>query len=274
VGLENWGPGECTVGSVVIFLTSSPQVLNLSSMDESKLVGRDTMVTFLDEFRMMIPPPDYNNDLAELVLFNTLLPQGHPRNLRRFHIPLRYRNRFPFIIIDRNRSLGTQDGSFVIDPAQAILVVDLFDRDEPRHVLLVLRTQALITRVCSMSSDASIPWDEWGRDVMVMEMRTNDTHIFVQGVHMIVVKKRAHIDADNLRLRTFDFSLRGCSTLWDKGSRTGRTDFYGGGRDFILGGTRGVSDWGLNSLGNGTFYSLVSCPCRWKTYVYGGLIPS
>jgi len=63
------------------FLTSPPQVLELSSTDGSELVGRDTKVTFLDEFRMMVSTPDRNEDIAELVLFNTLLSQAHPMNL-------------------------------------------------------------------------------------------------------------------------------------------------------------------------------------------------
>ena len=245
-------------------------------MDGSELVGRDTKVTFLDEFQMLVSTPNRSGSLAELALFDTLLLQGHPRNLRRFHIPMRYRNRFSSIITDRDGSLGTQDGPLIIDPAQTILVVRLFDTDEPLRILLVLRIRALITRACSMSSDTCIPWEEWERDVMVMEMPRHDTHIFVQGVHVTVVKKRTHIgdDADNLRLRTFDFSLRGSSTLLDKGGRAGRTDFYEGGRDFSLEGSRGALNWELNSLGNGTFYSLVSCPCRRKTYAYDGLIPS
>jgi len=239
------------------------------------MVGYGTKVTFLDEFRMVVLRSDRGGGLAELVLFNTLLPQDHPRNLRRFHIPLRYRNRFS-IVTDRDGSFGAQDQSFVIDPAQAILVVGVSDSDKPHHVLLVMRTQALITRACSMSSDASIPWDEWGRNVMIMEMVRDDINVFVQGVHVIVVKRRTPVGDDTgyLCLRTFDFSLRGCSALWDKGDRAGRTDLYEGGRDFILKGTRGVSDWGLNPLGSGTFYSLVSCTWRWKTYAYGVLIPS
>jgi len=230
-------------------------------MDERQLVGPSTRITFLDEFRLMVSTPDHNNGLAELVLFNTLLPQDHPRNLRRFRIPPRYRKQFPFVATDRDGSFGTQDGSLITDPTQAILVADVCDCDEPpRHYSLILRTQALITRACSMSSDTCIPLDEWERDTVIMEMPADDTNIFVQGVHMIVVKKRAHIgdDMDHLRLRTFDFSLRGCSTLWDKGDSAGRTDLYEGGRDFILEGTGGVSDWGLDSLGNGAFYSLVS----------------
>jgi len=259
------------------FLTSPPQVLELSSMDDSQSVRRSTKVTFLDEFRLMVLTPDYNG-LAELVLFNTLLPQDHPRNLRRFRIPPRYRKQFPFVITDHDRSFGTQDGSLITDPAQSILVVGVCDSEEPHHFYLVLRTQALITRACSMSSDTCIPWDEWERDAVIMEMPAHDSHILLQGVHVIAVKRRAHIgeDTGHLRFCIFDFSLRGCSTLWNKGgrARSRRTDFYEGGRDLILEGTGRVSDRGLNSLGNGAFYSLVSCTCRRKTQAYGVLIPS
>ena len=236
-------------------------------MDESRLVGLGTKVTFLDEFRMMVSTSNHDG-LAELVLFNTFLPQDHPRNLRRFDIPLRYRGRFSSVITDCDGPLGTQDGSLITDPAQAILVVDLCDGDEPHHLSLVLRIQTLVARACSMSSDTCIPWDEWKRDAVIMEMPVYDSHIFTHGVHVIVVGKRAHVgdDADHLWLRTFDFSLRGCRALQAKGGRAGRrrTDVYESGRDFTLEGTVGVSDWGLNSLGNGAFYSLVSCTCCWK----------
>ena len=230
-------------------------------MDESRFVGRRTAVTFLDEFRLMVLTPDRSNGLVELVLFNTLLPQDHPRNLRRFRIPPRYRKRFTFVITDRDRSLGTPGESLITDPAQAILVVDVCNAEEPYHFSLVLCTQTLVARACSMSSDTYIPWNEWEGDAVIMEMPMDDTNILVQGVHMVVVKKCTHVgdNMDHLRLRTFDFSLRGCSTLWDNGGKAGPTDLYEGGRDFTLEGTGGISDWGLDSLGNGAFYSLVSC---------------
>jgi len=243
-------------------------------MDESRLVGLGTKITFLDEFRLMVSTSDHDGGLAELVLFNTLLPQDDQGNLRRFDIPLRYRGRFSSVITDRDGSPGTQDGSLITDPAQAILVVDLCDGDEPHHFSLVFRTQALVARACSMSLDTCIPWDEWKRDAVIMEVPAHDSHIFIHGVHVIVVKKRAQ-NADNLQLRTFDFSWRGCRALWGKGGRARRRrmDLYEGGRDFILEGTENVSEWGLNSLGNGAFYSLVSFTCCWKTHGYGGLIP-
>jgi len=96
---------------------------------------------------------------------------------------------------------------------------------------------------------------------MIMEMPMHDAYILVQGVHVIVVKMRAPISGhtDHLRLRTFDFSLRDCSTLLDKGGRARRANFYEGRRDFLLEGSRGVPSCGLNSLGSGAFHSLVSC---------------
>jgi len=245
-------------------------------MDESQFVGPSTKVTFLDEFRLMVSTPD-RNGLAELVLFNTLLPQDHPRNLRRLYIPLRYRGRFSSVITDCYGSPGTQDGSLITDPAQAILVVDAYDDDESHHISLILRTRTLVTRACSMNSDTCIPWDEWGRDAVIMEIPAYDLQILIQGVHVVVVRRRTPTgdDTGHLRLRTFDFSLRGCSTLWRKGGRARqrRADFYEGGWDFILEGTGDMSNWGLKSLGNGTFYSLVSFTCRWKTYAYSKLIP-
>jgi len=56
--------------------------------------------------------------------------------------------------------------------------MDLFESDEPLHIFLILHTSFDHT----MRSNTYIPWDEWGRDIMVMEMPMHNAYILVQGV--------------------------------------------------------------------------------------------
>ena len=136
-------------------------------MNWSIAVKEGTAVTFLDEFRIMAFTPD----VPELTLFDTHVPHGHPVNSRRFRMPLRYHDWFGSVRIDSDRCLGKldRDRSFTTDPAQAVLVVKLLSR-HGQCVLLIVRIQILIELVCSMNADACVPWDVWGRGVVVMEI--------------------------------------------------------------------------------------------------------
>ena len=71
-----------------------------------------------------------------------------------------------------------------------------------------------------MGTEIQIPWEQWGKDAMVtMEMPTFGSHIYVQGAHVVEVKARSVSGGgvERICLRIFDFSKRGCSTLWDEG---------------------------------------------------------
>jgi len=42
-----------------------------------------------------------------------------------------------------------------------------------------------------MSMDTGVPWKEWGRDVMIMEILMSDPPIYTQGVRVIAVEVRS-----------------------------------------------------------------------------------
>ena len=217
---------------------------------------------------------DYPGGFGELVLFDTLLPQDHPRNLRRARPPLIYRGWVPYANTIHDAPWGAlnRHAPLTVDPTQAIHVVTFLHGDKNRHVILAFRKQALIEQVCSLDTDADIPWDEWGRDSMILEIPISDNpRTLVQELHVIKVKmcgvrvpggyKR------QLRLRTFDFSLRACGALSDVGEggeylRAFRNE---DGRDVFLEGSENLSEHGFGSLGNGIFFHPVSCFCNWGT---------
>ena len=95
------------------YSTNPAQVLDLKSTDRSALVGWNTQINFLDEFRVVILVN--KSDVTELFVFNTLVPQDHPGNLRRLELPQQFHHTAAKICVDRDRSLGTQP--LIPDPA-------------------------------------------------------------------------------------------------------------------------------------------------------------
>jgi len=204
-------------------------------------------------------------------LANTLVSQDRPSRFLRFQVPTKYRNWIPFASTNCVMPFGTlnQDEPFVVDPTQAFIILQLFGEVTDR-VLIVLRTQALIEHACSMGTDTYIPWEEWGRDAIVMEMPTSDSVIYVQGVHVVEEQMRKVPGSDHTNhtsIRVFDFSKRGCSTLCDEGCETVWAAWYKEGRELLLEGSQNVGRLEFGSLSDGVFYSLVSRPRCWETGV-------
>ena len=232
----------------------------------------DTRVAFLDEFRVMVFAPD----VPEFTLFDTHVPPGHPVNSRRFRIPLRYHDWFPYVHVDSDGCLGTldRDRPLTTDPAQAVLVVKLVS-PQGRHVLLTVRIETLIEHVCSMNPDACVPWGVWGRGVAVVEIPSlcsgNYRYLSVHGVRLILAGMRTLPGAHghHPHLRIFDFSQWGWSTLppWQEIDEAERRVPFEDGQDFLLGGNddSGMAEWGFNKLGDETFMYLVSHFRRWKS---------
>jgi len=119
-----------------------------------------------------------------------------------------------------------------------------------------------------MGTETYIPWEEWGRDPIVTETQAFNLSTCVQGVHVTEAEMR-RVPGDNvdMRLRAFDFSKWGCSTLCDEGGEAVRTARYKYGRELLLEESGNVSRLGFGSLDNGVFYSLVSRLCHLKTGV-------
>ena len=255
-------------------------MLDLSSADWCALGGEYTTVAFLDEFRMMVLTP--NAPVPGFTLFDTFVSRNHPVGSRRFCMPLRYRDWFPVLHIDSDMCFGARDrnGPLATDPAQAVLVIKLVRSSESQGPLvvwmLVVRTQTLIERMHSVSADAPIPWEEWGRGAVVIEVPEHASvgrgpYPLVQGVHVIWVTTYTAPGDDGYpsppRLCTFDFSRRGWSILplLNEGGGTMRRASFEGGRQLLLQGDEGMAESGFKSLGDGKFMYLVSCFHRWKT---------
>ena len=119
-------------------------------MDEGIPTNYNIRATFLDEFRIMFSTHDYNGAITELFLFDTLLPQDYPRNLRRVHLPPTY-YRVPSTITlpDTPRGVLSWHEPLIVDPAQAIHIVKIFRADSCRHTILAFRIQALIEKARS-----------------------------------------------------------------------------------------------------------------------------
>lgn len=238
-------------------------MLDLPSVDGRTLVKRRTRVTFLDEFRMMILTPRSPVDVPEFTVFDTITPCGHPANSRQFRLP-RHPGWGSYVHVGGDRCLGTldQDRPLIADPIQAVVVIELVSRNGER-VFIIVRIQTLVEHVCSMDTDGCVPWDKWGRYSTVMEIPKHDngdSYPLVQGTHVVLVEMYA-----TPRLRTFDFSRwgRGVLPLLDEGDGTGRRAVFEDGRNFLLQGSENVTEWGLDSLGDGKFVYLVSCFHPW-----------
>jgi len=171
------------------------------------------------------------------------------------------------VFVDRDRPLGTlnSDGPLTTDPTQAILVVKL-SKLRSRNVFLIVRISALVGHVYSMRSDAHLPWDEWGRNAVIMEDQPSDSGLstYVHGTHLVMVSiiPRQNDPVVCHRVRTFDFGRRRCGALpfWDEeGNGAERKALFLGGSEFILEvarvGSMVMSRW-VGSLGNGNFFQV------------------
>ena len=245
-------------------LTSPHQVLELPPTRGGVLVGGNTGVFFLDEFRVVVSTPNYM-DVPEFTLFNTLIPCGS----RLFRVSPRYHGWWLCAHVDGDRCLGTLDQHkpHITDPAQAVLVVDLVSNGE--RVLIIVQIQTLMEHLFSTSAGACVPWDEWRTGAVVMKVLHRGSGSacsspLVQGVRVTLVK--AHItpaiDGNHFDfyLCTFDFSRRGLGALplLDEGDGAERRALFEDGRDIWIQGHDEMTRWKFNSLCDSNFMYLVS----------------
>jgi len=218
----------------------------------------------------MVFPHGPATNFPGFTLIDTLVSQVHLKNFRLFSTPTRYHNWAASASLDCGMSFGTldQDGPLIVDPTQAFIVLQFVGGEEPTRVCIVLRTQALIKHACSMGTETCIPWEEWGRNAIVMEMQALNQATYVQGVHVIEVEVRklpdGNFDTNHLYLRAFDFSKWGSGALCDEGGETVQTARYKDGREFSLERSGNLGRLGFGLLGDGIFYSLVSRLYHWK----------
>jgi len=171
-------------------------------------------------------------------------------------LPWKYLEPTIRINLDHDRSLGmvNRDRPFVVDPTQDIFIVDFLICD--RWVFLILRKQLVIGYASSEPADVRIPWNEWGKDAVVMDMPVGHTipYAIVHGNHMLGIGcERGH------QIHIFDFSRKGIAGLpfWDEsGDRTWRwAEFEDG---FMFGRDEELDPWKPCSLGDSAALSSVS----------------
>jgi len=204
--------------------------------------------------------------IIELAVFNTLVPQGHPGYMRRLVFPLEFRNKWANMHIDLDRDLGTPntDEKLLPDPAQVVLVVDL-GRLQKQRILLVIRTQVLVEQVHSVRADAPVPWDEWGRDAVAIQVQNDSLFslfTFVHGAKVMIAQPLSLGGLSNYHVRTFDFSQRGRGSLplRDGADGTVRRALFEDGENLRFESDNDIGRCGdLRLLGDGSLIRLVSC---------------
>jgi len=110
--------------------------------------------------------------------------------------------------------VATQEEPLVVDPIQAVLVLELCQTASPTQLLFIVRTNALIEHRCPVRKDSFIPWEEWGQGSVVMEIPLEGVRLstFVDGTHVVIAIFGVNGN-DSGRLYTFDFSKWGYSAL-------------------------------------------------------------
>jgi len=245
-----------------------PQVIDRSSADGGGLIGWNFQGAFLDEFRILVVPRSIFPHPFELFVFDTLLPQDHPRHLRRFMLPPKYGHRSVRVYLDHDRPLGTvdRDGPLLVDPTQAILIVDLSRVVRDPRIFLILRMQDLIEHTCSMRTEAQIPWDEWGRGNVVIEIPTGITRlsIVIHGARLLAIYDTHRGSEGDYCIHIFDLCRRASSALTvsdESNDGTERRAPFKTGRSCLFEEGGGVSMWGLQPLGDSVVFYEVSISC-------------
>lgn len=228
------------------------------------LIGSESGAVFLDEFQMMVYSLPRSGRPYELVFFNTSTRQDDPTNPRRLRFPQKYSYHFLVVRIDPEVAFGrsNQEDPLIIDPTQAFLALKLWGGHPPGNLLLLLRTQTLITHACSTSENAYISWNELGRDAVLVELPSHRPFL-AQGLHIFTEPRIFPDDySQNPRIRIFNFRRWGSNVPRDGSFGTLGTDWHEEGQDFLFQGYHGGE---LDSLGDGLFYKLVSHFHRYKT---------
>lgn len=184
--------------------------------------------TFLDEFRLLTSTgqPTIHDDELSLVVFDTSLPQRSPDSWRRLNIAPKYHHeyvKYPsawevLIHTDGNRPLGkgSCDGPFIVDPTQSVVAMVLIYHevgDFPGgEVVLVVPAAALVRRMSPTPSGSHIPWDDWKRDVMVVDIPRHVSHVrtFVHGTRVLLM---TYSGTERYSVQAYDFSRWGCRAL-------------------------------------------------------------
>lgn len=221
-------------------------------------------VAFLDEFCVVMTC--YNNFPIglELLVCNTHVPRDHPGNFRRFKLPSKYRDRNARLYLHHDRSFGAanKDRPLLVDPTQAIFIMELLFSPPKPAILLALRIQPLIELACSMRTDVEVLWDEWGKGSVAMEfpmslfgrIHTSAIH----GARLLVTHGTGHED-ERHSLHVFDFSRKGSAALpfSDAGDGIERWALFDHGRSCTFKGAGLIGSQSPQSIGDSLVFDVV-----------------
>jgi len=242
-------------------LNLSLQILNHLSTDRGEVnISGASNVFFLDEFRLAVTP--FGPNITGLVVFNTLISQGYPGYFQQLEFPPGFSSRNVRIRLDRDRHLGIQNRhmTLVADPAQAVLVVGLRNTRAP-PVLLIIQMQVSIQQVCSVRADLCVPWGEWSRGAVAIEVRARASYVpstFVHGAQVMVL--RDVVVRGRHEVHTPDFSQRSTLPLQrGAGVAERRVFFEDGAKPKFQSGNPDARKAGFLSLNDGSLFYLASC---------------
>ena len=244
-------------------------MLEFSSTDESGLLKGNNLTTFLNEFRVAVIP---NMSAAtELAVFDTLVPRDRPGYLKRLEFPPEFRDKPVKIRVDGHFGTPNKDEVFLADPAQAVVVIEFGGGRKPPD-LLVVPMRVLIEQTHSEHAGSRVPWDEWGRDAVVIEPNDDNYRLstIVHGAQVMIVCASlpyafGQPQRGGFRVYTFDFSQRGRSSLPLHSGIDGirRVLLLEGGTDVRFESDDDMNRWDrLRSLRDGSLFHMVSRPSR------------
>jgi len=149
--------------------------------------------TFLDEFRLLTSTGLYTMDAHELdlIVFDTSFPQQSRHSWRRFNIAPMHHDRYArslwawgawiYTDGDRSRGEGSRGEPLVVDTTQSVVVLVLYHHEcgyiADREVVFVVRAATLVGYMSSTRNDLRIPWDDWKRDDMVVEVQASNQRV-------------------------------------------------------------------------------------------------
>ena len=165
-----------------------------------------------------------------MIMFDTSLPQQSPDSWRRLNIAPTHHYlyaRYPWgweaqIHTDSeiSRGGGPCDAPLVGDPTQSVVVIVLHHNDcgdfSGGEAVLVIRAAALVRHMSSPRSGKCVPWGDWKRDVMVVEIPHNVIsypylRTFVLGTRILLVT--GDWRGGGYRFQAYDFSRWACRAL-------------------------------------------------------------
>ena len=127
---------------------------------------------------------------------------------------------------------------------------------------LFVRTQSLIEHACSTRTDTLIPWGEWGRSVVVMEIPIKPIPtIIIHRTRLLVIKNILGGPGMRYHIHAFDFSRRGSASLPLSDGNDGgieKVAAFNDGQDCVFDGGGGQHhSWCIQSLSDSIPFSIV-----------------